>query len=101
MARKVGDEGILHRLHYSQLARWAGLRVSTVRAYASRGDFDRHSIESMLEWVNGRRAAKGLPAIGAPPENNSEVDTCESGTNDATPVIATGYNPLTGEFTNA
>jgi len=112
MARNKGDENKLWTLHYSQIAAWVGLAVSTVRTYAQRKHFQRDSIESVLQWANGRRLAQGLPLIGIPAEisEDSEVDTLETESpkvvgNDVTPAqttdyshLASGYNPLKGGF---
>jgi len=68
MARTPGAEDRLWILKYSQIAEWTGLAVSTVRSYAQRGQFQRDDLESVLQWVNRRRAKAGLPAIGTPPE---------------------------------
>jgi hypothetical protein len=70
--KKVGAQKHLAHLTYTQIAGWVDLAPRSVIQYASRGDFDTRSIESVLQWVNGRRAAKGLPLIGAPTENSSE-----------------------------
>jgi hypothetical protein len=79
MARNKGDEDILWILNYSHIAKWAGLKVSTVRTYSQQGQFDRKDIESVLEWVNTRRKSKELPLIGIPAENSSAspMDTRE------------------------
>ena len=74
MARNKGDEDKLWTLKYSQIAEWTGLEVSTLRTYATRGQFKRDDIESVLEWVNARRQAAGIPLIGEP-ENKSEENT--------------------------
>jgi len=73
--KKAGSEKHLAHLTYSQIATWAKLAPRSVIQYASRGDFDTASIESVLKWVNARRQRLGLPLIGEPPapaENSSE-----------------------------
>lgn len=59
-------ESRLCSVTYSAIADWTGLTLQTVRTYATTGAFDRHSLESVLSWVNARRASKGLPLIGQP-----------------------------------
>ena len=101
MIRKTRGPQKFAGVTYKQIAEWTGLTLHTVRSYASRGEFDPHKLESVLQWVNARRAKHDLPPIGQPAEDtpeNSELDTLETGTNSLTAVIPSGYNPLTGEF---
>jgi len=99
--RKPRGEARLASITYSQIAEWTGLSLHTVRSYAQRGIIDTDSVETVLQWVNARRQAKGQTLIGQP-ENNAEVDTLENGKQDLTPIIPTvcdsGYNSRTGEF---
>ena len=101
MPRTVGAENRLWTLRYSQIAQWVGLTVSTVRSYAQRGQFRRGDIESVLTWVNRRRAKAGLPMIGMP-QNPQQSDKIEPDTwvsvTELTPCPDTGYNPTTGDF---
>ena len=41
----------------------------TKKQYAPRGEYDPRSLDSVLQWVNARRAAKGVSLIGAPLKN--------------------------------
>jgi hypothetical protein len=101
--RTRGAQQKLWVLTYSQIAKWAGLEVRTVQEYASRGQFERDNLESVLEWVNARRRRQGLPLIGQP-----DSDTPENVTPDPEPdktrvnpprmPTVSGYNPLTGEY---
>lgn len=66
---RAGCGNRLWSLTYGQIAEWAGLKVSSVRSYAQRGEFAANDIESVLRWCNRRRSAKGLSLIGQPSEN--------------------------------
>jgi len=91
-ARATRGEQRFAGLTYSQIARWTGLTLHTVRSYASRGQFDPRDIDSVLSWVNVRRASRGLPLIGAP---DRPIDSPAP----PAPIAPNGgYNPLTGEF---
>jgi hypothetical protein len=107
---------------YSQIAEWTGLALHTVRSYASRGEFDQGDIESVLTWVNGRRASAGLPMIGQPKEPDSlpglireAMKQAEEMADETASIVnafdapsithipkptSGGYNPQTGEYTN-
>jgi len=76
-------------LTYSQIAEWTGLKLSTVQAYGARKVFQPRNLVSVLQWVNARRARRGLPLIGAPEHLPTSPE----------PIAPTGgYNPTTGEF---
>ena len=47
----------------------AGIAGETAKQYAHRGEYDPRNLEHVLQWVNGRLAAKGLSLIGAPTMN--------------------------------
>ena len=85
-------------LTYPQIAKWVGLRLSTVYSYAQRGIMPTDSVETLLEWVNTRRAAKGLPMVGVP----VELDTLENETADVSTNTVrgydSGYNPRKGDY---
>lgn len=66
--KQIGAEKRLCHLTYSQIADWAGLAPRSVIQYASRGEFNPNNLESVLQWVNGRRQRLSLPLIGAPPD---------------------------------
>jgi len=122
-----GAEKRLCSLTYSQIADWVGLESRSVQQYASRGDFDPKSVESVLSWVNGRRSAKGLPMIGQVEKVDRELQPVENPIQPKQPVSideleatgnynpreieklrdsaariappsSGGYNPMTGEF---
>lgn len=57
----------------------AGVAGDTAKHYAHRGEYDPRNLENVLQWVNGRRAVKGLPLIGVPSENVSAADSDYSG----------------------
>lgn len=124
MPTRAGAGNILWALRYEQIAKWAGLKLNSVRTYANRGEFEASDIDSVLKWVNARRAKQGLPMIGIPeknipsdqPENPSEgvgstetpENTGETDSSDSHPPkcpetpttnpVATTYNPETGEY---
>ena len=97
---------------HSLIAEWTGLSVITVQKYAARGAFDRWNLESVLAWVNGRRAAAGLPLIGMPKVfDKADADKAAveligvppEVLRDRTwipipPPASGGYNPKTGEY---
>lgn len=62
--RGVGNS--LWVLRYSWIAERAGCGVAAVRNYASRGDFDKRDMESVLRWLNGRRRRMGMILVGEP-----------------------------------
>ena len=87
--RKLGSEERLCSLTYSMIGLWVELSPRTVGRYARRGDFNRKNLESTLQWVNARRARRGLPLIGAPEHLPTSPE----------PIAPTGgYNPTTGEY---
>ena len=121
---RSGKGNRLWVLTYGQIEAWTGLRLNSVRAYASRGEFDPRDIDSVLRWVNARRARRSLPLIGIPdefqPPISADSPTVENSTEK--PTIADepekhgeregspekpnvhlggdsgGYDPSTGEF---
>ena len=61
--------GPLKRIDYDVTSQVAGMAGETAKQHAHRGETDPRNLENVLRWVNGRRAAKGLSLIGAPPKN--------------------------------
>ena len=51
-----------------------GIGGETAKQYAHRGEYDPRNLENVLWWVNGRRAAKGVSLIGAPPKNAPDAE---------------------------
>lgn len=109
-SKKRGEQRFAAVTH-SLIADWTGLSVITVQKYAARGAFDRWNLESVLTWVNGRRAAAGLPLIGMPgftviASGTATADSSTSpdiGRSIASPIplpapASGGYNPKTGEY---
>jgi hypothetical protein len=108
--QRTRGEQRLCSITYSQLAEWTGLALHSVRSYATTGHFERHDIESVLAWVNARRAANGLQMIGQPdsgvvvakPDEGPFVGyTAIVGPVSQSPLPPTasgGYNPQTGEY---
>ena len=103
--RPKGSRNALIRITYDDIGRLVGVRGDTARRYAQRGLFDSRDLDSVLAWVNGRRAAQGLPLIGLP---EGENQTASDGA--ATPVEAAEdirvrvmpgglvYDPTTGTY---
>jgi hypothetical protein len=82
-----------------------GIRGDTARRYAQRGLFDSRDLDSVLAWVNGRRAAQGLALIGLPDGDTPAVsdDTptpVETPPPETRGVVMTGvvYDAAIGEF---
>ena len=61
--------GPLKRIDYDVIGHLAGMAGDTDKPHATRGENDPRNLENVLQWVNGRRAAKGLPLLGAPTKN--------------------------------
>jgi len=90
--KKTRGEQRFGGLTYSQIAEWTGLKLSTVQAYGARKVFQPRNLVSVLQWVNARRASRGLPLIGAP--DNQAVSP-----EPTAPIPPSGgYNPETGEY---
>jgi len=107
MARPQGGRNALIRVTYDTIAQMAGgIRGDTARRYAQRRLYDPRDLDSMLSWVNRRRAAQGLPLIGIPDGDNPAVSDDADAPVEASmpesikPVLLAGglYDPMTGEF---
>lgn len=61
--------GTLIRIVYDVVGQLAGIAGETAKQYAHLGEYDPRSLDSVLQWVNARRAAKGVSLIGAPLKN--------------------------------
>ncbi|MBU6384605.1 MAG: hypothetical protein KGS49_01585 [Planctomycetes bacterium] len=57
--RQTGSRNTLIRIDYDVIGQLAGIAGDTARQYAHRGEYAPRNLENVLEWVNGRRAAKG------------------------------------------
>jgi hypothetical protein len=57
--RKKGSRNTLVRIDYDLIGDLAGIAGDTAKQYAHRGEYDPRSLDSVLHWVNARRAAKG------------------------------------------
>jgi hypothetical protein len=96
--KKTRGERRFLSITYSLIAKLSGLTLATARAYGARKHYNPRDLDSVLSWINTRRAAAGLPLIGQPdpgaqppatPETISEIplplppapklDTLESG----------------------
>ena len=105
MARPKGSRTVLVRITYDDIGRMAGIAGDTARQFAQRGQFDSRDLDSLLTWVNARRARKGLPLVGHPdtkPNRTLSYSDDDSGAVTSTPApVQTGlliYNPLTASF---
>ena len=72
--RQMGSRNTLVKINYDLIGDLAGIAGDTAKQYAHRGEYDSRSLESVLRWINGRRAAKGLPLIGMPSESHPEAE---------------------------
>ncbi|MFN7293094.1 MAG: hypothetical protein ACK5YR_15695 [Pirellula sp.] len=72
--RSKGSRNTLIRIDYDTIGRMAGVAGDTAKQYAHRGEYDPRNLENVLQWVNGRRARRGLPLVGVPSENGSAAE---------------------------
>jgi hypothetical protein len=104
MSRPRGSRNRLVTLDYDDIGQLAGVRGNTARAYAHRGEYDSRSLDSVLAWVNGRRAAQRLSLIGLPDGDNQVSDDTTAPVETAGDIKLTAmagglvYDPMTGEF---
>ena len=105
MGRPVGSRNTLVRLDYDVIGALVGIRGSSARSYANRGQYNSRDLDSLLSWVNRRRAAQGLPLIGIPdgdnPADSDDTDAPVETAEDIKPALLAGglvYDPMTGEF---
>ena len=66
--------GTLIRIDYDVIGQLAGMAGDTANPYAHRGEYDPRNFKNVLQWVNGRRAAKGMSLIGAPTKNAPDAE---------------------------
>jgi hypothetical protein len=97
--RQTGSRNTLVKVDYDLIGDLAGIAGDTAKQYAHRGEYDPRSLDSVLRWVNARRAGKGLPLIGMPSETHPEAEAdC---TVPLVPVPQNGllrYDPMTGSY---
>jgi hypothetical protein len=112
MSRPKGSRNTLVRITYDDVGRLVGVRGDTARRYAQRGLFDSRDLDSLLAWVNTRRAAQGIPLIGLPdgdaPQAHSDVTAADTPIQtslpieDMKPAALAGallvYDPATGTY---
>jgi hypothetical protein len=104
--RTKGSRNTLIRVTYDDIGELVGVLGNTAKKYAQRGQFDPRDLDSLLSWVNTRRAAQGLPLIGLPDDDNPAVSD-----DTPTPVEASlaedtrgrvlaglVYDPMTGGY---
>ena len=103
--RSKGSRNTLIRIDYDTIGRMAGVAGDTAKQYAHRGEYDPRNLENVLRWVNGRRAAKGLPLIGLPSENATDTENCSKDGSYKSSRLAPppldlsgGYDPLLGGY---
>ena len=77
--RPTGSRNTLIRIDYDVIGQLAGIAGDTAKQYAHRGAYDPRNLENVLEWVNGRRSARGLPLLGLPTRNAPEPLECSVG----------------------
>jgi len=97
--RQMGSRNTLVKINYDLIGDLAGIAGDTAKQYAHRGEYDSRSLESVLRWINGRRAAKGLPLVGMPSENPPEAESDR--TVPFLPAPQNGllrYDPMTGSY---
>ena len=100
----MGSRHRLVKLDYDSIGALVGIRGSSARSYANRGQYNSRDLDSLLSWVNRRRAAQGLPLVGLPDgEVVSEAvsDTPVETAEDIKPGAMTGglvYDPTTGTY---
>ena len=103
--RSKGSRNTLIRINYDTIGRLAGVAGDTAKQYAHRGEYDPRNLENVLRWVNGRRAAKGLPLIGLPSENATDAENYSDDESYVSSKLALppldlsgGYDPLLGGY---
>ena len=103
--RNKGSRNALIKIDYDFIGQLAGIAGDTAKQYAHRGKYDSRSLDSVLRWVNGRRAAKGLPLIGLPSENATDAANCSDDDSyvrstlaPPPPDLSGGYDPLLGGY---
>lgn len=103
--RSKGSRNTLIRINYDTIGFMAGVAGDSAKQYAHRGDYDSRSLDSVLWWVNGRRAAKGLSLIGLPPENATDGEDCADDDSYVSytlalpsPTVSGGYDPMLGGY---
>jgi hypothetical protein len=97
--RQKGSRNTLVKIDYDLIGELAGIAGSTAKQYAHRGEYDPRSLDSVLQWVNARRAAKGLHLIGMPSETHP--DARPDCTVPFLPARQNGilrYDPMTGSY---
>ena len=72
--RQTGSRNTLVKVDYDLIGDLAGIAGDTAKQYAHRGEYDSRSLDSVLRWVNGRLAAKGVSLIGVPPKNAPDAE---------------------------
>jgi hypothetical protein len=76
-----------------------------VKLGTHRTEYDPRNLDNLLRWVNGRRAANGLPLFGLPTRNAPEPLECSVGDSNVSfpyvspPLSLTGgYDLLLGGY---
>ena len=97
--RQKGSRNTLVKIDYNVIGELAGIAGGTAKQYAHRGEYNPRSLDSVLQWVNARRATKGLPLIGMPSETHP--DARPDRTVPFLPAPQNGllqYDPMTGSY---
>ena len=97
--RQKGCRNTLVKIDYDSIGELAGIAGGTAKQYAHRGEDDPKSLDSVLQRVNARRAAKGLPLIGMPSETPPEARfDCTVPFLSAPQSGLLQYDPMTGRY---
>ena len=107
MGRPRGSRNRLVTLDYDAIAEMAGgITGDTARRYAQRGEYDARDLDSLLAWINRRRAARGLALVGLPdggaPAHSDDTPTPAESPKDIKPAVLAGgllvYDPVAGRY---
>ena len=97
--RQKGSRNTLVRIDYDLIGDLAGIAGDTAKQYAHRGEYDPRSLESILRWINVRRAARGLSLTGLPSKNVFEAELdCAVAFVPAPQNELLRYDPVTGSY---
>lgn len=97
--RHTGSRNTLVKVDYDLIGDLAGIAGDTAKQYAHRGEYDSRCLDSVMRWVNARRAAKGLPLIGMPSDTHPKAEADRT-----VPFLLAPqngllrYDPMTGSY---
>lgn len=97
--RRTGSRNTLVKIDYDLIGDLVGIAGDTAKQYAHRGEYDSRSLESVLRWINSRRAATGQYMIGMPSENPPETESDRTVQFLQAPQNGLlRYDPMTGSY---